>query len=281
MIDTVADMASVQSRSGGPCVLVPTMGALHAGHVALIERARTLAGKEGRVVVSIFVNPTQFGPKEDLDAYPRPLQRDLEKCEAADADIVFHPASSDVYATDRSVTVSENSLSKLLCGASRPGHFDGVCTIVLKLFNIIRPDIAVFGKKDYQQLAIIRRFVRDLNVPVEIVGVETVREPGGLAKSSRNVYLTDAERAQAPILRAVLLETAAAAAAGQTNTDVLRQSALRALRQRATLGTIDYVEIVDADSLQQISEIGHSSLMALAVFFGTTRLIDNIELAPA
>jgi len=277
MFNTVAAM--VAAKLERPIVLVPTMGALHAGHVALIEKARQLAGNSGSVVVSIFVNPTQFGPNEDLDAYPRTLERDTDKCQAAGADAIFHPAPDDVYPSGHSVAVSESALSKRLCGASRPGHFDGVCTVVLKLFNIVRPDIAVFGKKDYQQLAIIRRLVRDLNVPVEVVGVETVREADGLAKSSRNTYLTDRERTQAPVLRAILLDAAHSRSDGQTNTSALRQSAVSGIRQSAPLGTIDYLEIVDAESLEKISAIEKPAIMAVAVFFGTTRLIDNIELA--
>jgi pantoate--beta-alanine ligase len=277
MITSVAEMSAWKGNGGGPVILVPTMGALHSGHVALIERARELAGNEGSVIVSIFVNPTQFGPNEDLNNYPRPIERDLEKCQPAGANIIFLPEAADMYAPDRSMTVLETSLSKRLCGASRPGHFEGVCIVVLKLFNIVRPDIAVFGKKDYQQLAIIRRMVRDLNFPMEITGVETVRSADGLAKSSRNTYLSEAERAQAPFIRATLLEAAAAIQEGQKNTASLRQHMISALRRNVTLGTVDYVEIVDRESLQRISTIDRPALIAVAIFFGTTRLIDNIE----
>jgi len=176
-------------------VFVPTMGALHEGHLDLMRAARTLATPRGRVIVSIFVNPTQFGPKEDFSKYPRDLEGDSEKCRSVGVDAIFAPTAEAIYAKDASLVVLETSLSKGLCGASRPGHFDGVCLVVLKLLNLVQPDTAVFGKKDYQQLAIIKRMVRDLNVPVAIVGCETVREPDGLAMSSRNRYLNEAETA--------------------------------------------------------------------------------------
>ncbi len=179
------------AAQGVPVVFVPTMGALHEGHLDLMRAARSIATDRGRVIVSIFVNPTQFGPKEDFSKYPRDLEGDSEKCRSVGVDAIFAPQPSDIYAPDASLSVLENSLSKGLCGASRPGHFDGVCLVVLKLFNLVQPDTAVFGKKDYQQLAIIKRMVRDLNVPVTIVGCETVREADGLAMSSRNRYLNE------------------------------------------------------------------------------------------
>ena len=175
-------------------VLVPTMGALHDGHATLVREARSLAGKDGTVVVSIFVNPTQFAPGEDFESYPRNLAADRETCAKARADIIFHPSPDAMYAAGASIEIAETKLSQLLCGASRPTHFGGVCTVVAKLFNLVRPDIAVFGKKDYQQLAIIRRLVRDLNMGVNIHGVETVREEDGLAMSSRNLYLDSCTR---------------------------------------------------------------------------------------
>lgn len=275
IIDNVEAMASLSLP--GPVILAPTMGALHAGHVRLLERARALAGADGSVVASIFVNPTQFGPGEDFDTYPRTPREDADKCRAAGVDVVFHPSAKDMYAGDRSVDILENDLSTRLCGASRPGHFAGVCTVVLKLFNLVRPDAAIFGKKDYQQLAIIRRMVRDLNVPIAIDGVETVREPDGLAMSSRNVRLSADERAQAPALRATLLETADRIQGGESHGPGLRQHLQSALRQKAPLARIDYMEIVDRASLRPLDTVTGEALLAAAVFFGETRLIDNLE----
>ena len=186
-------------------VLVATMGSLHEGHLALIHRARQIAGTEGVVILSLFVNPTQFDQADDLRHYPRALEQDLALCKKHGVDIVFAPESGDIYHSDHSVTVTESSLSQRLCGASRPGHFDGVCTVVLKLFNLTQPDIAIFGKKDYQQLAIIRRMVRDLNIPISIEGLETVREQSGLALSSRNQRLSQQQRSDAQRIRRALL----------------------------------------------------------------------------
>ena len=277
LIDTVEKMSAWEGAA--PVVLVPTMGALHAGHLALIEEARALAGDEGSVVTSIFVNPAQFGREEDLTAYPRELETDLAKCRDAGTDIVFHPQPDDMSAGDQSVRVSESSIAKLLEGTSRPGHFDGVCTVVLKLFNIVVPKIAVFGKKDYQQLAVIRRMVRDLHLDIDIRGIETVREEDGLAMSSRNVHLGDEERAQAPVIRAALLEAMNAVKAGDTKSAALRQKVVSTIRQNAPLARIDYVEIADAQTMQPVATaaIGET-VLAAAVFFGDTRLIDNIEI---
>jgi pantoate--beta-alanine ligase len=253
------------------------MGALHAGHTKLIDRARQLAGVNGRVVVSIFVNPTQFGPKEDFSRYPRPLAADLDLCRAHGADLVFHPAAAAMYPVDFSTFVEESTVSARLCGASRPGHFRGVCTVVAKLFQILQPQMAVFGLKDFQQCTIIRRMVRDLDLPVRIVPVETVREPDGLALSSRNRYLSPEERAQAPVLRAALKKAQEAWRRGETSPAKLRSLILRAIAT-APLARIDYVEIADATTLQPIARVGRNTVFALAVFFGTTRLIDNIWL---
>ncbi|NIP92456.1 MAG: pantoate--beta-alanine ligase, partial [Akkermansiaceae bacterium] len=187
-----------------PLALVPTMGALHEGHRALIRAAREIGGPEGSVLVSIFVNPLQFDRAADLAAYPREFESDLATCRALGVDAAFFPASGEFYASDHSVTVREDLLARHLCGATRPGHFDGVCTVVLKLFNLLCPDHALFGKKDYQQLAIIRRMVRDLAVPVQVHGIETVREPDGLALSSRNLNLTPEQRTDAPRIRRAL-----------------------------------------------------------------------------
>jgi pantoate--beta-alanine ligase len=273
-------MRTLVRASGREVVLVPTMGALHAGHIELARQARLRVGDEGLVVVSIFVNPTQFGPGEDFAAYPRDLSRDVRLCAEVGVDVVFAPAAKEVYSGDASIDVQENALSQLLCGASRPGHFAGVCLIVLKLFNMVQPHITVFGKKDYQQLAIIRRMVRDLNLPIEIAGIDTVREPDGLAMSSRNAYLTEEERPQAAAIREAMLEVQSAYHQGQASVPVLRDIAQTILNQTASLGRIDYLEVVDAETMQRVQRIERPALGAVAVFFGKCRLIDNIELLP-
>lgn len=260
-------------------VLVPTMGALHAGHLSLINLARRQSGADGKVVVSIFVNPLQFGPAEDLSRYPRPLEQDLDLCRARGVDAVFHPDAADMYPPGGTVTVDEARLTTRLCGQSRPGHFRGVCTVVAKLFNLVRPLAAVFGMKDYQQLAIIRQMVRDLNFPLAIIAGETVREPDGLALSSRNTYLSADERAQAPTLRRALLAAEAAVRAGASDADALRRSILGQITREAPLGNVDYVEIADATTLEGLPTVAPGgTIIALAVFFGRTRLIDNILL---
>lgn len=258
-----------------PLVLVPTMGALHAGHAALIDRARRLAGKPGTVVVSIFVNPAQFGPKEDFARYPRMLAVDRALCAAHGADAIFAPET--MYAADHSTWVDEAAVSAPLCGASRPGHFRGVCTVVLKLFNVVQPDAAVFGLKDYQQSAVIRRMVRDLNLPVKIVTVPTVRERDGLALSSRNAYLSPEERAQAPVLRQALLAAQAAWRRGVREGEKLRRLVWQTI-STAPIARIDYVEVVDAATLAPVEQAARGATVAVAVFFGATRLIDNLQL---
>ncbi|MEN3370470.1 MAG: pantoate--beta-alanine ligase [Verrucomicrobiota bacterium] len=258
-------------------VLVPTMGALHRGHGELIRIARKAAGSKGEVAVSIFVNPLQFAPGGDYEKYPRPETDDEEFCRAAGVDILFSPTVEEMYAADFSMSVEENSLSQTLCGRSRPGHFRGVCTVVTKLFHLLSPDAAVFGEKDFQQLAIIRRMVRDLNFPVEIIGAPTVREEDGLACSSRNQYLSASERQQALVLQRALREARQLSAQGERSAQVILDAA-RAVIATAPLARIDYLELVDAESLQSIPVVGPNSLVALAVFFGKTRLIDNIRL---
>ncbi|GAA5494976.1 pantothenate synthetase [Rubritalea halochordaticola] len=261
-------------------VLVPTMGALHEGHFSLIRKAREIAGPHGRVAVSIFVNPIQFDRESDLASYPCTLDKDLEACQKLGVDIVFTPEVESVYHPDRSITIHETSLSKLLCGATREGHFDGVCTVVAKLFNLFRPTDAVFGKKDYQQLAIIHRLVRDLNIPVTIHGAETVREEDGLALSSRNVRLTQLNREQAPIIREALVAARNAVDAGEKSADVVKSIALNTINAVSTIPRIDYLECVDAETLEAVESIDKLTLLATAVFFGDVRLIDNIELEP-
>jgi pantoate--beta-alanine ligase len=256
---------------------VPTMGNLHAGHLSLIRIARQQAGT---AVVSIFVNPTQFGPNEDYAAYPRTFAADRAACERAGVDLVFHPAVTEMYPEGASVSVTENALSRTLCGASRPGHFDGVCTIVAKLFHLIQPHVAVFGEKDAQQLRIIRRMVRDLRMPVEIVAGPTVREPDGLALSSRNQYLDADQRRQAACLHLALEECRRRFAAGMRDPRELA-AAMRALIARHPAARPDYIEIVDNETLAPLTgPIVRPALAALAVRVGAPRLIDNTVLTP-
>ena len=274
VLATVAE-ALAQSQAGLPRVLVPTMGALHKAHLELIRVARDCAGRGGEVAVSIFVNPLQFDPGSDYQRYPRPDRQDEELCRNADVDLLFRPSPTEMYADDRSVFVEECSLSNTLEGKSRPGHFRGVCTVVAKLFNILAPAAAVFGEKDFQQLAIIRRMVRDLNFKIDIVGVPTVRENDGLAYSSRNQYLNTEERKQATVLRRALLAAADRARAGEESAKTIVVLARKTIGE-APLARIDYVDLVDAANLQSIEVVRPNSLLALAVFFGQTRLIDNI-----
>ena len=253
------------------------MGALHRGHGELIRIAREVAGSDGEVAVSIFVNPMQFAPGGDYEKYPRPETDDDDFCRDAGVDILFRPTVDEMYAPDLSVSVEENSLAKTLEGKSRPGHFRGVCTVVAKLFHILAPNAAVFGEKDFQQLAIIRRMVRDLNFPIEIIGVPTVREADGLACSSRNEYLNANERRQAPVLRAALLEAQRLAAQGERAAPKILDTARKVIAT-ASLARIDYLELVKADTLQSIESVQPNSLVAVAAFLGQTRLIDNIRL---
>src|SRR6202165_5671263 len=250
------------------------MGALHKAHGELIRVAREQAGRDGEVVVSIFVNPLQFEPGADFERYPRPEKKDEDFCRNADVDLLFRPAVAEMYAEDRAVFVEETALAKMLCGRSSPGHFRGVCTVLAKLFHILEPNAAVFGEKDFQQLAIIRRMVRDLNFRIDIVGVPTVREDDGLACSSRNQYLNAEERKQATILRWALLAAAERAKGGEKSAKVIVDLARRTIGG-ASLARIDYVDLVDAENLQPIEVVRPNSLLALAVFFGKTRFIDH------
>jgi pantoate--beta-alanine ligase len=262
-----------------PLVLVPTMGALHAGHLALIESARKHAGSKGNVVVSIFVNPIQFDRSSDLDRYPRTFEADLEACERTGVDLVFAPETKAMYAPDRSVIIHESQLSRHLCGAARPGHFDGVCTVVLKLFNLLGPDAAVFGEKDFQQLAIIRRMVRDLDVPVDILAHPTVREPDGLALSSRNARLSPEHRADAPRIFRALQAAAGLLRYGERQAEPILAAARAHLEDSSPL-SIDYLELVDSASLQSVSTIRAPAVLATAVHYGEVRLIDHATLKP-
>lgn len=254
--------------------LVPTMGYLHEGHRSLMRRARQDCDA---MVVSIFVNPTQFGPNEDLSRYPRDFERDEAMCRAERADVIFYPTAAGMYAGDHSVFVVEEQLSEGLCGASRPTHFRGVCTVVAKLFNLVLPQLAVFGEKDGQQLRVIRRMVRDLNFPVHIVAVPTVREPDGLAMSSRNAYLSPVERSEAVCLRRALDEAERMAAAGERDAVRLCER-MREIIKKSALARVDYVEIRDDETLLPVAILQKPALAALAVFIGKTRLIDNTRL---
>jgi pantoate--beta-alanine ligase len=271
IITTVAEAPALVPQNS-PRVLVPTMGALHKGHRELIRFARERAGNGGEVVVSIFVNPLQFEPGGDYERYPRPEVDDEAFCRNADVDLLFRPRTGEMYFEHRSAFVDESSLSKTLEGKSRPGHFRGVCTVVAKLFNILSPNAAVFGEKDFQQLAVIRRMVRDLHYKIDIVGVPTVREDDGLAFSSRNQYLNPEERKQATVLRKALL---AVEKSGKKSAKEIVEH-VRAVIAEAPLARIDYVELVDPENLQPIEAAPSKSLVAVAVFFGKTRLIDNI-----
>jgi len=274
VIRTVAELRLRTQKCGSlgrRIGLVPTMGYLHEGHAQLIRRARQECGL---VVASVFVNPTQFGPREDLDKYPRDLPRDLEVAGAAGADLVFAPGVAEVYPEGYCTYVEVRGLSEVLCGASRPGHFRGVTTVVTKLFNMVGPDRAYFGQKDYQQTVVIRRMVQDLNLPVEVVVVPTVREPDGLAMSSRNVYLSPAERQAAAILPRTLALAEAALQRGER--DGLRlQGLLRESLRAEPLAQLDYIAVADPDTLTPLERIEGRVLVALAVTIGRTRLIDN------
>ncbi|MEM7015611.1 MAG: pantoate--beta-alanine ligase [Verrucomicrobiota bacterium] len=271
--DSISKLRSqLRTRRDHPVVFVPTMGALHEGHLSLVQIAREHGGAEATVVVSIYVNPTQFDRKDDLDGYPRVLDSDLENCHEHGVDIVFTP--NDLYANDATVAVGESRLSLGLCGASRPGHFDGVCTVVAKLFNIVQPDAAVFGEKDFQQLAVIRRMTRDLDFPIEIVPGPIVREPDGLAMSSRNVRLSAEEREQAIVLHQALEQARVAVDCGERSASRLNELIASHISS-AALAKIDYIELVDPDTLENLDQIDRQLLAAVAVFFGKTRLIDN------
>ena len=252
--------------------LVPTMGFLHEGHQSLIIKA---VEENDRVVVSDFVNPTQFGPKEDLASYPRDIERDAKLCEEAGADLIFHPEPAEMYAPDYCTFVDMDGLTKGLCGKTRPTHFRGVCSVVAKLFNIVAPDSAYFGQKDAQQHAVIRRMVRDLNFDIRIVACPIIREEDGLAKSSRNTYLNAEERAAAVVLSRALNKGKALIESGEQSAAKVKDVIMEELCKEP-LAKVDYVEVVDADSIEAIKELNGNVLVAIAVYIGKTRLIDNI-----
>ena len=258
-------------RSGKRIALVPTMGFLHAGHASLIDIARQ---RGDEVIVSIFVNPTQFAPNEDLDKYPRDFENDCKLCEAHGATAVFAPKPESMYAPDRSIWVDETTLSKVLCGKSRPIHFRGVLTVVSKLFNLTLPDVAVFGKKDAQQAIIIKRMVRDLDFPVEIVLGDLIRDTDKVAMSSRNRYLTEDERVRArSISQSVFAAEARLKADGVSAVNEVIAEAVKRISDAG--GVVDYVEVRDADNLEEPTAASKELLFAVAAVFGTTRLIDN------
>lgn len=258
-------------REGLTVGLVPTMGYLHDGHKSLIVKA---VSENDKVVVSDFVNPTQFGANEDLSSYPRDIERDAALCEAAGADIIFHPEPEEMYFSDKCTFVDMDKLTKGLCGKTRPVHFSGVCTVVSKLFNIVTPDRAYFGQKDAQQLAVIKRMVRDLNFDITIVGCPIVREADGLALSSRNTYLNEAEHKAALILNKSLTLGKEMIEAGEMDAAKVRQKIIKNM-ETEPLAKVDYVEIVDAENLEPVQTIDAPVLVATAVYIGKTRLIDN------
>jgi len=278
IIRSVSEMQSyaLQQRMDGLVIgFVPTMGFLHEGHLSLMRIARE---KADVLVVSIFVNPTQFGPNEDFDRYPRDIERDRGLCESAGVDALFYPEVAGMYPPDASVFVDEDMVSQGLCGAGRPAHFRGVLTVVAKLFNMVTPDIAVFGQKDAQQLAVIRRMVRDLNFQVEIISGPIVREADGLAMSSRNTFLSSDEREQALWLHRSLENAQSLFAAGEDDSRKIEDAMRRLLAQNAPGVDLEYIAVVDAATMQPVGRVVCGSLIALAARVGSTRLIDNIIL---
>ena len=271
-IEKVRSLVKIARSEGRNIGLVPTMGALHIGHISLIEAA---VKDCDFVVVSIFVNPTQFGPGEDFEKYPRPLQADLEICEKAGVDVVFAPSPQQIYPTENVTWVNVEKLTEPLCGRSRPVHFRGVTTVCTKLFNIVAPDVAYFGQKDAQQAIVIRRMVADLNMPLDIVICPTVREPNGLAISSRNQYLTAHQKKDAANIYKSLQTCRRMIEAGITETDQI-VAKMRKLLQQIPSSEVEYVSIVDAETLESIEKIAGKVLAAVAVKIGTARLIDNI-----
>ncbi len=269
-IDEVRKIVSGWKADGKTVGFVPTMGYLHEGHQSLIKSAC----ENDKVVVSIFVNPIQFGPGEDLATYPRDIERDKEKCEQAGADLIFAPEPSEMYADDFCTSVNMAGLTQELCGKSRPTHFSGVCTVVCKLFNIVKADRAYFGQKDAQQLAVIRRMVRDLSIDIEVVGCPIIREDDGLAKSSRNTYLNEHERKAALVLSQSLNNAQQLIDSGELDCDVILAKIISEI-ENEPLAKIDYVKAVDADSIVPVSKLSGRVLFAIAVYIGKTRLIDN------
>ncbi|GKX54908.1 pantothenate synthetase [Leminorella grimontii] len=281
MINVITSIPELRERvkswkqEGKSVGLVPTMGFLHEGHQSLMHRAKA---ENDKVVVSIFVNPMQFGPKEDLASYPRDFERDSQRCAEEGVDVIFHPEATEMYSKNFSSYVDMTGLTEELCGKSRPGHFRGVCTVVSKLFNIVQPNRAYFGEKDAQQLAVIRRMVRDLNIDVSVVGCPIVREADGLAKSSRNSYL-DFEQRRAAVCLYRAIQLAQKLVFDGERDGLALASRLKDEIKREPLAKVDYISLVDADSLRPVERIEDRTLCALAVYIGSTRLIDNCTLS--
>jgi pantoate--beta-alanine ligase len=275
-IEEMRRWSDAERRQGQRIAFVPTMGFLHQGHLALVREAR----KHGdRRVVSIFVNPSQFSPQEDFSAYPRDFQRDRALLENEAVDVIFHPAVADMYPQGYQSRIQVEELSARLCGAFRPGHFQGVATVVAKLFNIVQPHAAIFGCKDYQQLQVIRRMAQDLSFAVDIIGHFTVREPDGLAMSSRNAYLNPAERRAALCLSRSLRRAECLVKAGERRAAVILER-VRSEVAAEPLARLEYASLSDPESLVEIEELGETALLALAVWIGKARLIDNVMLEP-
>ena len=276
ILETIAAMKAWRAAENVRTALVPTMGFLHDGHLSLAREAKA---KADRVVVSIFVNPAQFGPTEDFASYPRDFDRDLVLLEKEGVDVVFHPSAQEMYPEGFQTQVDVQKLGPLLCGVSRPGHFRGVATVVLKLFNIVRPDLAIFGRKDYQQLQVVRRMVRDLNLDVEVVAHATVREPDGLAMSSRNSYLNPAERQSAASLFAALKTAKTLVRDGERSaSEVVKRVRSEIAKER--LAAMEYASVIDPETLIEIQDLSRTAVLVLAVRIGETRLIDNAILQP-
>lgn len=272
-INEIRNILDLERKANRSIALVPTMGFLHAGHLSLIKEARK---SNDIVVVSIFVNPTQFGPNEDLETYPRDINRDQNLCKKEGVDYIFNPSVKEMYGEDYATyVITESDITNKLCGASREGHFKGVMSVVTKLFNIIGPDQAYFGRKDYQQVAVIKKMVRDLNIPVEIIDCPIVRESDGLAMSSRNTYLSPKERKDALVLSRSLKEAKESILKGEKNKKVIREEILDKINE-IPYSEIDYVEILDATTLEDVETIDRDVVIALAVKIGKPRLIDNI-----
>ena len=275
VIETCAEMMALAHDLPRPLGLVPTMGALHEGHLSLTRRARA---DNATMAVSIFVNPTQFGENEDFTTYPRTMERDLELLEAQGTDVVFAPSPSEVYPDGFDTYIEPGAVSDGMEGSARPGHFRGVATVVAKLFTITRPDRAYFGQKDGQQVAVIRKMNADLNLGVDVVTMPTIREPDGLAMSSRNAYLTEEERLAAPAVYRALCAAARLWSEGERDSGQLRKAALDVLEGEALVSGVDYVSVVDADTMTELAavELGRRAMIAAAVRLGTVRLIDNV-----
>jgi pantoate--beta-alanine ligase len=274
IIEPIADMrawSEGERRQGRRIVFVPTMGSLHEGHLSLVRDAKT---RGERVVVSIFVNPMQFGPSEDFAKYPRDLQHDRALLESLGIDVLFHPTVAEIYPDGYQTHIEVENLSLPLCGSVRPGHFRGVATVVAKLFNIVRPHVAIFGEKDFQQLQVVRRLVRDLSMDIEIVGHPIVREADGLAMSSRNAYLTPEERRAAVCLSRALCQAEKRVRRGETSAAALLRGVAAELGKEP-LAQVEYTKLCDPDSLQEIDRVQGAAVLALAVRFGRARLIDN------